>query len=253
VPDGMPAARALITGGTKGIGRAVAVALARPHARILVNYAHDDEAAVAAVAEIRAAGAWAEAARADAGTVDGAAELAQTAASRLGHLDVLVHCAVTAAPAEALTIEPAVLMDALGRNGASLLWLAQAFSDLFAPGCSIVYLTSAGSTQAVPHYIAVGAAKALGEALVRYLAAELAPRGVRVNAVSAGPVDTEALRRVAPNRAERLLAAAARNAPAGRGLTPADVAGAVALLCEPNAAMIHGEVLHVDGGLRLVR
>jgi NAD(P)-dependent dehydrogenase (short-subunit alcohol dehydrogenase family) len=253
VSDGAAATRALITGGTKGIGRAVAMALARRGARILVNYAHDDAAATAAEAEIRSVGAWAKAVRADAGTVNGAAQLAREAATSLRALDVVVHCAVAAEPADALTIEPPVLMDLLGRNGASLLWLVQACAELLAPGSSVVYLTSAGSTQAVRRYVGVGAAKALGEALARYLAAELAPRGVRVNAVSAGPVDTEALRAVAPDGADRLLAAAARNAPAGRGLTAADVAEAVLLLCDPGAAMIQGEVLHVDGGLRLVR
>jgi enoyl-[acyl-carrier protein] reductase III len=246
--------RALITGGSKGIGRAVALELARrPQARILVNYAHDERAAAAAVADAEAAGASARAVRADAGTVQGAAELARRATEELGGLDALVHCAVTAAPADALTVEPGSLLEALERNGASLLWLAQACEPLLGEGASIVYLTSAGATQAVPRYVAVGAAKALGEALVRYLAVELAPRGARVNAVSAGPVDTEALRSVAPERADRLLAAAARNSPAGRGLNPGDVAAAVGLLCSPAAAMIQGEVLHVDGGLRLVR
>lgn len=248
----LAAMRALITGGTKGIGRAVALRVAEPQARILLNYLHDDGAAQAAVADVERRGAWVRAVRADAGGLEGARELAEHARADLGGLDLLVHCAVAPVLADALTIEPEEFRAAVERNGMSLLWLVQACRDLLEPGASVIFLSSAGSAKAVRGYVALGAAKALGEALVRYLAAELAGRGVRVNAVSAGPVDTEALRLAVPG-AEKLLEAVARANPSGRGLTPEDVAAAVALLASSGAEMVQGEVLRVDGGLSLVR
>jgi len=96
----------------------------------------------------------------------------------------------------------------------------------------------------------VGASKAALESMVRHLAAELGPRGVRVNAVSAGTVDTDALRHF-PNR-EQMLQAARERTPAGRVLDPQDVANAVVFLCTDFASMIHGQTLVVDGGYSIL-
>jgi enoyl-[acyl-carrier protein] reductase III len=116
-------------------------------------------------------------------------------------------------------------------------------------GGSIIALTSAGSIRVLPEYGAVGASKAAIESLVRYLAVELAPRNVRVNAVSPGIVDTDALRHF-PDR-EGLLVVGAERTPAGRLATPEDVAGVVSFLCSPSAEMIRGQVIVVDGGAGL--
>ncbi len=107
-------------------------------------------------------------------------------------------------------------------------------------------MSSLGATRAIPGYGFVGASKAALESLVRTLAQELGPRGILVNAVSAGVVDTEALR-FFPNR-ESLLSSFAERTPAGPVLTAQDVAGAVYLLCLPEAAMVTGHTLVVDGG-----
>jgi len=117
---------------------------------------------------------------------------------------------------------------------------------MMAPGSSIVALSSLGAQRAMPDYGFIGASKAALESLVRTLAQELGPRHIRVNTVSAGVVDTDALRYF-PNR-EELLANFARRTPAGPTLTPKDVAGAVYLLCLPEAKMITGHTLVVDGG-----
>ena len=98
------------------------------------------------------------------------------------------------------------------------------------------------------NYTLVGTSKAALEALVRYLAVELAPRGIRVNAVSGGVVETGALEHF-PNREEMLRAGAAN--PAGRLVSPEDIADAVAFLCSPGAEMIRGQTLVVDGGYSL--
>ena len=117
------------------------------------------------------------------------------------------------------------------------------------PGSSIVGISSLGSTRVLANYALVGTSKAALEALVRYLAVELAPRGIRVNAVSAGVVETGALEHF-PNR-EEMVAMGARN-PAGRLVTPDDVAAAVAFLCSEDADMVRGQTLVVDGGWSLL-
>lgn len=244
--------RAVITGGSKGIGRAVAVRLARPGARLLVNYVRDGDAARRAVGELRERGAAAEAVRADALDPDGAAALAAAARSELGGVDALVHCAVEPIAGPLLDMPRDALLATLERNGTSLLWLVRESRDLMPEGAAVVFLTSRGARKALPGYAPLGPAKALGEALVRYLAAELAPRGVRVNAVSAGAVDTDALRSMLPD-AEGALSFAAHHTPGGRALTVDDVAAAVSMLLEGGARMVQGEVLQVDGGLEMVR
>jgi enoyl-[acyl-carrier protein] reductase III len=116
-------------------------------------------------------------------------------------------------------------------------------------GGRIIAMSSLGASRAMPSYGFIGASKAALESLVRALAQELGPRGIRVNTVSAGVVDTDALAYF-PNRDE-LLQNFAHRTPAGPVLTPADVAGAVYLLCLPEAAMINGHTLVVDGGFAI--
>jgi enoyl-[acyl-carrier protein] reductase III len=118
------------------------------------------------------------------------------------------------------------------------------------PGSSIVGISSLGSMRVLENYVLVGTSKAALESVVRYLAVELAPRGIRVNAVSAGVVETEALDHF-PNR-EQMLHAAQTRTPAGRMVEPDDVAGVVAYLCSPDAEMVCGQTLIVDGGYSLL-
>jgi enoyl-[acyl-carrier protein] reductase III len=113
-------------------------------------------------------------------------------------------------------------------------------------GGRFIAISSLGASRAIPQYAFIGASKAALESLVRSLAQELGPRGIRVNVVSAGVVDTDALKHF-PNR-EQLLHEFARRAPAGPTLTVEHVADAVYLLCQPEAAMITGHTLVVDAG-----
>jgi enoyl-[acyl-carrier protein] reductase III len=137
----------------------------------------------------------------------------------------------------------------LETNALAVNLLAQRAVPLMPDGGRIIALSSLGASRAMPGYGFIGASKAALEALVRALAQELGPKGIRVNTVSAGVVDTDALAYF-PNRDE-LLANYAHRAPAGPVLTPADVAGAVYLLCLPEAAMINGHTLVVDGGFAI--
>lgn len=243
--------RALITGGTKGIGRALAVHLGQDGGTVLLNYASDDAAAEATAEEVERRGGTAVLLKVDVGTPEGCRRLLEEAGRHTDGLDLLVHGAVSSVTGPTLELDPAQFLRAVELNGSALLYLVQAALPLLGRGSSVLFLSSKGSVAAVPDYAALGAPKAMAEALVRYLAVELAPRGVRVNTVSAGPLDTEAFRGMFPDSADQRLAAAAAANPSGRGLELDDVVGLVAFLASDAAAMIQGQRLQVDGGLYL--
>ena len=166
----------------------------------------------------------------------------------LGPLDVLVHNAASGVVRDALDTEEKHWDWTLGANARALLALTTAAGPQMPAGSSIVGISSLGAQRVLPGYTLVGVSKAALEALIRYLAVELAPRGIRVNAVSAGVVETGALEHF-PNREEML--AFGRANPAGRLVEPDDIAAAVAFLCSPDAEMVRGHVLVVDGGFSL--
>jgi len=235
----------LVTGGSRGIGKAIALRLAREGARrVAIGYFRSDAAAEETAGELRELGAEPVLLR---GNV--ASDRLVEQVSQLGPLDVLVHNAATGVIRPALETEDKHWDWTLGANARALLSLTRAVAPSMRPGASIVAISSLGSTRVLENYTLVGTSKAALEALVRYLAIELGPRGIRVNAVSAGVVDTGALDHF-PNR-EAMLEMGARNA-AGRIVTPEDVAGVVSFLCSPAAEMIRGQIVVIDGGWSLV-
>jgi len=243
---------ALVTGASRGIGRATALRLAREGADVAVGFFRNREGAEKTVAEIEEIGRRAIAVRAHIGDADKLLELVDVTQRELGPPTILVSNAASG------VLRPLSEMDLKGWqwtmdvNARALMLLAQATRDGMrtAGGGTIVALSSLGSDRVLPSYGAVGASKATVEALVRYLAVEGAADGIRANVVSAGVVDTDALRHF-PDR-EGMLASAAERTPAGRTLTPDDVAAAVCFLCSDDAWMIRGEVLRVDGGYSLI-
>jgi enoyl-[acyl-carrier protein] reductase III len=233
-----------VTGGSRGIGRAIALRFARDGAdRVAIGYLRNDAAAESTADELRALGTDALLVR---GNVSSDRVLEEVAA--LGPLDVLVHNAATGVVRPALETEDKHWDWTLNANARALLSLARVAAPQMPEGSSIVAISSLGSHRVLENYVLVGTSKAALEALVRYLAVELAPRGIRVNAVSAGVVETGALEHF-PNR-EEMLATGAAN-PAGRLVAPDDVAAAVAFLCGPDAEMVRGHTLVVDGGFSL--
>jgi len=234
----------LVTGGSRGIGRAIALRFARDGARrVAIGYLRNDRAAEETANELRAVGAEPVLVR---GNVTSDRVLGEVEA--LGPLDVLVHNAATGVIRPALETEDKHWDWTLNANARALLSLTRVAAPSMPPGSSIVALSSLGAQRVLENYVLVGTSKAALEALVRYLAVELAPRGIRVNAVSGGVVETGALEHF-PNREEMLRAGTAN--PVGRLVSPDDMAGAVAFLCSPDAEMVRGQTLVVDGGFSL--
>jgi enoyl-[acyl-carrier protein] reductase III len=239
-------ASVLVTGGSRGIGKAIALRFAELGAkRVAIGYLRNDTAAEQTAEDLRGLGAEPLLLR---GNVTSDRVLAEV--ENHGPWNVLVHNAATGVIRPALETEDKHWDWTLGANARALLSLARVAAPTMPKGSSIVGISSLGSTHVLENYVLVGTSKAALEALVRYLAVELAPLGIRVNAVSGGVVETGALDHF-PNR-EQMIASAQKRTPAGRMVLPSDIAGAVVFLASDDADMIRGQTVIVDGGYSLL-
>ena len=254
---GLKGKRALVTGGTRGIGRAIAERLAEAGADVAINYLRNKKPAEEAAAALRRHGGKVLLVKGNVADADVLDAMFGAVEKEFGGLDILVSNAASGVIKPALELTPKHWHWTMDINAAALLPLVQHATRLMdRKGLGgderghVVAVSSLGAVRAIPNYAAIGASKAALESLVRHLAVELAPRGVRVNAVSAGVVDTEALQHF-PNR-ERMLSEGTRRTPAGRLVEPRDVADAVLFLVSPLSSMVVGQTLVVDGGYSIV-
>lgn len=239
---------ALVTGGSRGIGLAIALELASRGADIAFNYLRNHNAASAAVQAMESLGVRCLRVRAHLGDEEKINDLFDAIESEYGRLDILINNAATGVQRPALELETRHWDWTLNVN-AKAPWLCSVRAARLMPeGGHIVNITSEGSRRVLPYYFSVGVSKAALEAVTRYLAVELAPLGISVNAVSGGYVDTGALDHF-PNREQMLESG--HNTPVGRMVTARDIAKTVVFLCSPDAEMIRGQVILVDGGLTL--
>jgi enoyl-[acyl-carrier protein] reductase III len=241
---------AVVTGAGRGVGRAVALRLAEAGSHVVVNYYLNREAAETTAAEVQARGVRAHIVQADMKDPAQIRALFDEVGAVYGRLDILVSNAASGVfrDAGALTAKHwDWMMDTHPR--AFLLCTQAALPLMRGQRGRIVAVSSIGSQRTIPNYAGMGAAKAALESLTRYLAVECAPLGVAVNAVSGGAVATTSWTEMP--EAEAALADIARRTPAGRVATPEDIAAAVLFLCSPDADMIRGQVLVVDGGYSL--
>ncbi len=249
MPGALAGKVALVTGASRGIGRAIARKLASVGCDVAVNYYNSAEEAERLCTEIRGWGRRACALQASVGIPESLDDMFTELRKTFDHLDIVVSNAASGVLKPAMEMTLKHWRWCLETNALALDLLAQRAVPIMPQGGRIVALSSLGASRAMPNYGFIGASKAALESLVRTLAQELGARQIRVNTVSAGVVDTDALRYF-PNRDE-LLANFAHRTPAGPVLTPEDVAGAVYLLCLPEAAMITGHTLVVDGGFAI--
>jgi enoyl-[acyl-carrier protein] reductase III len=242
---------ALITGSGRGIGRAIALQLASEGADIVVNFFRNRQPANETAEEIRKLGRRAHVVRANVGEVDQIEKMFAEVKEVFGGLDFLVCNAASGYIRPSLEQEVKGWDWTMNINARSVLFCAQQAHPLMKArgGGAIVSISSLGSTRVMPAYVVIGASKAAIEALTRYLAYEFAPDGIVVNAVSGGLVDTGALDHF-PMRQEMLSHGLSRT-PVGRLTTSEDIAKVVAFLCSPDAFMIRGQTIMVDGGFTL--
>ena len=235
---------ALITGGSRGIGRAIALRLAQNGADVVVNYVRhrrDAEDTVAAIEEI---GGRCLAVKANVSKEEDLVRMFDEIKEQHEHLDILVSNAASGVLKPAMDLTNRHWNWAMDINARALLNLTQHSVPMMRKDGRILAVSSLGAIRAVPNYAAVGASKAALESLVRHLAVELGPRGILVNTISAGVVDTDALKKF-PNR-DDIIGQSLERTPLGRLTTPEDVADLALFLCSDLAKMIHGQIVVVD-------
>ncbi|WP_338470582.1 enoyl-[acyl-carrier-protein] reductase FabL [Niallia sp. XMNu-256] len=241
---------ALVTGSSRGIGKATALCLAKEGYDVVINYARSKSKAQETAAEIEALGRRAFIVKANVGDVDKIKHLFQEIKREFGRLDVFVNNAASGVQRPIMELEESHWDWTMNINSKALLFCAQEAAKLMDQGGKIVSISSLGSIRYIENYTVVGVSKAALEALTRYLAVELASKNIVVNAVSGGVVDTEALKHF-PNRKE-LLAEAAQNTPAGRMVSIDDMVNTIMFLLSDKASMIRGQTIIVDGGISLL-
>lgn len=244
---------ALVTGSGRSIGRAIALHLAREGADVIVNFFRNRTPAEETAEQIRALGRRALVVKADVGEGEKIETLFAEIEKEFGALDILVCNAASGYNRPVMEQKLKGWDWTMNINARAALFCAQRAVPLMQKrgGGYIVNLSSPGSTRVMPEYVLVGASKAALEALTRYLAVELAPYRIVVNAVSPGIVATEALQNFAVIRESDVLTRSVQAIPAGRLVTPEDVAELVAFLCSPKAEMIRGQTIMMDGGMTL--
>jgi len=242
----------VIAGGTKGIGLETAIAIAAPGDNIVLGYHRDSQAAAQALERAEHEGLRAITITVDMGVPAGAQELVDAAVALGAPLGHVVHSVGEVHRTGLIEMPRDSFTHALQANGTSLLDLVRAAQPHLKEGSTVLYVTSRGSRAVYPGYGSLGPAKALAEALVRYLAVELAPAGIRVNAFAPGAQDTTALRSVFGESTDAILESARAKSPMGRLVEPDDYRTMVSFICSPQASMITGQVFYVHGGSDLL-
>jgi NAD(P)-dependent dehydrogenase (short-subunit alcohol dehydrogenase family) len=243
--------KALVTGSSRGIGRAIALALGEAGADVIINYRRDSGAAADVTGLLTGMGRQTAALQADVAVPEQARRLVAAAAERLGGLDIMVSNAGILKRQPALDIEPEDWRQILDTNLGGVFWCAQAAGRYMAEhgGGVIINMSSTGGLGPTVNLCHYCVAKAGVSMLTKSLALELARYNVRVNELNPGLIETD-LNREDIARPEFLNPRMSR-IPLGIVGKPADVAGAVVFLASPQAALITGHGIVIDGGARI--
>jgi enoyl-[acyl-carrier protein] reductase III len=239
----------LITGGTRGIGRAIAIGIAKKRNQVLIlNYLQNDKSAGDTQKEICDAGAKCILVKANLNFPQQIESLFGKIADETDHIDSFIHCAALGAFKPTLQVKANQWDLSMNINTRAFLLCVQKVAPMMQSG-NIIALSSLGSSRVVPGYGAIGPSKAALESLVRYLAAELAPQGIRVNCVSGGFIETDSVKMFA--NSDELRETIRRHTPAGRIGQPQDIAAVIDFLISPSAQWVYGQTIIADGGFSL--
>jgi enoyl-[acyl-carrier protein] reductase III len=240
---------ALVTGGTKGIGKSIALKLAEGGANVVVNYLRSRNAADETLEQLKKLGGDHHAIRCNIGNHEKMPKVYEEIKEKYGRLDVLVSNAALGLFTSAMELNEKAWHLSMDTNAWAFLKGVQMARDFMPDGSKVVALSSLGSVRHIPGYAAIGASKAAIETLTRYLAYELAPKRINVNTVSGGFIDTDALKGF-PGYQE-MVHEVEKRTPFGRVGKPEEVADVVSFLCSDRAKWITGQVVVVDGGYSL--
>jgi len=249
----MKGKKVLITGSSRGIGRATALAFAREGADVAIHYRRDEEAALSAAEEVRALGVQAIVCKAELESPEEIDAMFDKVAEEWGALDVFMANAAATAFKPVLETKGYHIDRTYAVVIKSVLHGVQRAVPLMEGRAGrILTVSSLGSQFALPNYSNIGSAKAALESLTRYLAAELGPKGITCNVISPGVVETDSVRFYAKDAFATFKANVISRTPMGRLTQPEDVAGVALFLASEAAGFITGQVIGVDGGLTLI-
>jgi len=240
---------ALVTGGTRGLGREIALVLAEMGADVVVNYHADHRSADDTVAAVSALGRRAVAVAADLEDEEAVRGLVRSAVAELGRLDIVVANAVSTSRKQLLDVTTRSFWRTMRMNVGHLLVAVQEARPYLGDGGRVIAITGACSTRHVPDNEVLGCAKAAMEAMVRQLAFELGPQGVTVNGVGLGLIDTASSRLLLGDTFADIEATTVSRSALGRVSTGREVATVVGMLCSPEAGYVTGEIVTADGGV----
>jgi enoyl-[acyl-carrier protein] reductase III len=245
---------ALVTGSSRGIGRAIALRLAEDGADVIINYVRNYEPAEEVASQIKKMGRRAMAVRANLARIEDIVQLFKTIEETFGGMDIFISNAASGFNRPAMQQKVNGWDWTMNVNARAFLFASQLAVPLMEArkGGHIVTISSPGGKRVLPDYISVGASKAALDSLTRYLAVELAPRNIIVNGIAPGIVQTDALKHFTAMSDSNVIPRAIANTPAGRLVEPEDVAALVSFLCSPAAFMIRGQIIVMDGGYTLI-
>ena len=238
----------LVTGASRGIGKAIALEFARRGSNIAFNYLRNHKAAADSKKEIEALGVKCVAVRAHLGDTDKIDEMFKNISTEFKTLNILINNAASGVQKRANELQPKHWDWAMNINARAPWICSIKASELMHEGGNIINITSEGSRTVLPYYLSVGTSKAALESLTKYLAVELAEKNINVNAISGGYIETGAFDSF-PNKES--MSEATTKTLSGRNMTAQDIANVAVFLCTDKADMIRGQILVVDGGVTL--
>ena len=238
----------LITGGSRGIGKAIALKFANQGANIIFNYLRNHQAALETFNQITSLGVKCKKIKAHLGDEEKIKSLFTQIKNEFDSIDILINNAASGVQKQSTELEPKHWDWTMNINATAPWLCAIKASEIMPKGSSIINITSEGSRKVLPYYFSVGTSKAALEALTRYLAVELSSKGINVNAVSGGFIETDAFKSF-PNK--KNMVKAGQNTFGSRQMTAEDLANVVTFLCSKEAEMIKGQIIIVDGGVTL--